>query len=89
MARQCYCGLWKTSPDTLRSQGIPPGYCGLCQTCGKPGHTRHFPGSAPYTGSWCDRHFRLTAWLHPLGEYGARLYLAAAVIAMAVILLRR
>lgn len=31
--------------------------CGKCQVCGEPGHTCHYPGSLPYTGSWCDKHF--------------------------------
>lgn len=40
-ARTCYC----------IEDG---GFCGTCQTCGAPGHVRHYPGSAPYSGSWCD-----------------------------------
>jgi hypothetical protein len=36
--RGCYCGLWDTDPQFLEGQGIPRGYCGLCQTCGRPGH---------------------------------------------------
>lgn len=52
--RLCYCDLWLTSPDTLRSQGIPYGYCGLCEECGDPGHMCHYPGRVAYTGSWCD-----------------------------------
>lgn len=54
----CYCGLWQTSPETLRAQGLTPGFCGLCQRCGAPGHTRHFPGPVPYTGAWCDACYR-------------------------------
>ena len=50
----CYCFLWEQDPESLRAQGIPPGYCGMCQVCGKPGHTRHYPGSVPCTGTWCE-----------------------------------
>ena len=79
----CYCGLWKTDPELLRRQGVPPGYCGLCQVCGEPGHTRHFPGAVPYTGSWCDRHYRRARNLHPLGAVGFFLWLAALAAAVA------
>ena len=61
----CYCGLWQTNPEVLRSQGVPEGYCGLCQVCSKPGHTRHYPGPVPYTGAWCDPCYRRLAWRAP------------------------
>ena len=48
----CYCG--KISKETMKKDGIPEGYCGLCEMCNKPGHTQHFPGAVPYTGTWCD-----------------------------------
>jgi len=49
---QCYC---ESIPrEKLESQGIPKGYCALCDDCGSPGHLQHFPGAVPYTGSWCD-----------------------------------
>jgi len=81
--RNCYCGLWKSNPKLLRDQGVPSGYCGLCQVCGKPGHTRHFPGAVPYTGSWCDRHYRRARNLHPLGAVGFFLWLAIFAIIVA------
>ena len=56
--RGCQCGLWKKDPAFLEDLKVPRGYCGFCETCGKPGHTRHFPGSMPYTGCWCDHHHR-------------------------------
>lgn len=62
--RGCYCRPGDVS-------------CGACQVCGRPGHVRHFPGAAPYTGSWCDRHYRRTALLHPNGVWGRWLWLAA------------
>ena len=46
----------------LSQQGIPEGYCGICERCGKPGHTQHFPGPIPYTGSWCDHCVRIVGW---------------------------
>ena len=44
----CYCKNGQTA-------------CGKCQICGKPGHTRHFPGPVPYTSSWCDEHYDMLA----------------------------
>ena len=41
MERNCYCKQGQT-------------YCGKCEICGALGHTSHFPGPVPYTGSWCD-----------------------------------
>ncbi len=70
----CQCSLWTKQPGVLASQGIPRGYCGLCEVCGRPGHTRHFPGTSPCTGSWCQAHYRRLAWLHPMGVYGRRVY---------------
>jgi O-acetyl-ADP-ribose deacetylase len=63
-ARGCYCSLWEKSPQTLEKQGVPRGYCGICERCGKPGHLRHAPGTAPYTGAWCDRCYRMLAIGH-------------------------
>ncbi len=45
-ARNCYCRPGDAS-------------CGTCERCGAPGHTRHFPGPVPSTGSWCDRCYRI------------------------------
>ncbi len=70
----CQCSLWTTKPDFLASQGLPRGYCGHCEVCGQAGHVRHFPGPSASTGVWCDRHYRRTAWLHPMGWYGRRLF---------------
>jgi hypothetical protein len=74
--RGCYCGVWDTNPGAYQSLGYPHGYCGFCQACGRPGHTRHFPGPVPYTGCWCDFHYRLTAWLDPRAGIGCFLWLA-------------
>lgn len=65
MKRNCYCELWKTKPEILREQGVPEGFCGMCERCGQPGHTSHYPGPVPYTGSWCDRCYRILAWTWP------------------------
>lgn len=62
MKRNCYCDLRKTRPETFGQQGIPEGYCGICERCGRPGHTSHHPGPVPYTGAWCDRCFRILTW---------------------------
>lgn len=84
--RGCYCELWDTKPAALESQGVPRGYCGFCQVCGAPGHTRHFPGGVGYTGCWCDRHYRRLSWLHPLAWPGMFVYLL--LVALGVLLVR-
>lgn len=79
----CYCQLWETDPSGLEAQGLPRGYCGLCQVCAKPGHTMHFPGAVPVTGAWCKRHYLRAAILHPLGWYGKWFY--AGLLALGVL----
>lgn len=49
---------------------------------------RHFPGPAPRTGAWCDRHFRMVMYLHPQGVYGRHLWkllLLAGVLGYAIL----
>lgn len=82
--RGCYCDIWEKDPEFFRKQGIPEGFCGFCDTCKKPGHTRHFPGSSPYTGTWCDFHYRMIGLIHPLGIYGT-FFWAAIVILLIVV----
>ena len=53
----CYCKERKVNPDLANSlKDIPEGYCGICETCGKPGHTKAHP-SSPTTSAWCDEHW--------------------------------
>lgn len=82
--RNCYCNLWEKSPVTLEQQGIPHGYCGICEKCGKPGHLRHFPGPVPYTGGWCDRHYRTTMILSPRGIIGILLWIGLVIAAIMI-----
>lgn len=63
--RNCYCGGWDKNPAAYEREGYTLGYCGICERCGVPGHTRHFPGPVPYTGSWCDRCYRVLKWTWP------------------------
>lgn len=85
----CYCGLRQSRPGFLESQGVPPGFCGFCQVCHRPGHIRHHPGSVPMTGSWCDTHYRRLAWTHPLAIPGCLVWLAAlAAGCLAIVTLR-
>jgi len=65
----CYCG-----PDD--------DYCATCQVCGRPGHLRHFPGAAPYTGSWCGFHYWRLKLLHPSGAIGCWIWLAAVIVGL-------
>jgi hypothetical protein len=76
-ARGCYCGLWDTNPEVLERQGVPRGHCGRCTVCRRPGHTRHHPGAVPFTGAWCDWHYRRLALTHPASPLGCLLWLAA------------
>ncbi len=62
--RQCYCHA--TNTEDRRARGIPDGFCGICERCGQPGHTQHFPGPVPYTGAWCDRCVKIVAYTWPL-----------------------
>ncbi len=77
-SRMCYCSLWGTGPEVLEQQGVPRGFCGLCRVCGRPGHLRHHPGSVPFTGAWCDRHYRRLALTHPAAPLGCLLWAAVA-----------
>lgn len=76
----CYCMIWDKNPNQYLKRSIPAGYCGFCNVCGEPGHIRHFPGSAPYTACWCERHYKRLLYLHPSGFYGCYLYLALFVL---------
>lgn len=77
--RNCYCDLWDKDPDFLRKEGIPSGYCGKCERCGAPGHTRHYPGPVPCTGSWCDKCFRVLKWTAPFRSLTGWLFLLAVL----------
>lgn len=75
--RSCYCKKDGTHPEYLQKMGIPPGFCGECDICKKPGHTCHFPGLLPYTGGWCDEHYEQIATsmreaISPEEPYGLR-----------------
>ncbi len=53
-ARACYCDKSKgqnTCGDCIYFEDGKP------QSCGTKGHTCHYPGSLPFTGSWCDEHY--------------------------------
>lgn len=87
----CYCGVFDRDPKLRKKEGLPPGYCGLCDVCGRPGHTLHFPGSVPYTGSWCKFHYYRAMILHPNGAVGFYLWgviVLGGIVALAVRLFR-
>jgi hypothetical protein len=58
--KSCYCDY--LSDEFRRQHNIPEGYCGICQQCGAPGHTRHHPAPVAYTGTWCNRCYRKLQW---------------------------
>ena len=42
--RNCYCKERKNNPAVAESmRDIPEGFCGICDVCGKPGHTNPTP----------------------------------------------
>ena len=83
--RGCYCGVRDRNPAAYEKLGYPLGFCGICERCGVPGHTRHFPGPVPYTGAWCDRCYRILAWTWPFRTVMGWVYvLAVAAIAYAI-----
>ncbi len=54
---RCYCEERSLRPELAEEmKEFPLGYCGLCEICGKPGHTRAHP-RLPATGAWCDEHW--------------------------------
>jgi hypothetical protein len=83
--RNCYCGLWDTDPALYKQRGYTEGFCGLCERCGDPGHTRHFPGPVPYTGAWCDRCYRVLKWTWPFRSVMGWIYIFAVVAIAAAI----
>lgn len=85
--RGCYCGLWETKPEFMREKNYPPGFCGFCERCGAPGHTRHFPGPVPYTGTWCDRCYRIVPWTNPI-TLAQRLAVIGALVAVTWFIIR-
>jgi hypothetical protein len=78
--RLCYCD--SLSVEWKAKQGLPEGYCGICERCGKPGHMQHFPGPIPYTGAWCDRCVRIVAYTWPLKHPSVILILVIAAIVL-------
>jgi hypothetical protein len=83
--RGCYCSAWDIDPKLLADLGYPRGYCGFCQRCGQPGHTRCIQGPFSFTGSWCAFHYRLAAWLDPRAARGFVVWLLALVGVCAVV----
>jgi hypothetical protein len=83
--RGCYCDIWDKNPVHFESRGVPRGYCSFCQTCGRPGHTRHFPGVVAYTGCWCDFHYRMVSVIHPLGVPGVLIYFGIVAAGMVIL----
>ena len=67
--RSCYCKAGET-------------FCGTCERCGAPGHTRHFPGPVPVTGAWCDRCYRVVQLRHRALRIGVPIIAVAAVVAV-------
>lgn len=53
----CYCEERKNNKGVAElMKDLPEGFCGTCDICGKPGHTKGHP-SLPTTGAWCDEHW--------------------------------
>jgi len=83
--RNCYCGGWDKDPATYEKRGYLVGFCGICERCGAPGHTRHFPGPVPYTGAWCDKCYRVLKWTWPFRALSGWAYILAIVMIISLI----
>ncbi|WP_035276914.1 hypothetical protein [Desulforegula conservatrix] len=54
----CYCQERLNNPKVAElMKDIPEGFCGLCDICDRPGHTRAHP-NLPTSGAWCDEHWK-------------------------------
>lgn len=54
----CYCQDRQHNPQLAEHLAdMPEGYCGICEVCGKWGHTRAHP-RLPTTSAWCDEHWQ-------------------------------
>ena len=84
--RMCYCD--SLSAEWKAQQGYADGYCGVCERCGKPGHTQHFPGPVPYTGAWCDRCVKIVAYTWVFKNPAVLLVLALLTVFLAFRLLK-
>ncbi len=78
--RGCYCDLWDTNPALYEKLGYQRGFCGSCERCGAPGHTRHFPGPVPYTGAWCDKCYQILKWTWPFRSVIGWIYIVAGTL---------
>ena len=76
--RGCFCGDWATETKFRGDQplGDPFGYCGRCETCGRPCHKPRYPGAWSYTGAWCDFHHRLWLWTDVRSPLGGLVWLS-------------
>ncbi len=84
--RDCYCEvLREKDPAYFIKYKIPDGYCGICEKCKMPGHTRSHPGAVSYTGSWCDKHYRQLAWRHPLAFPGLFIWMISLYIIFSIL----
>ena len=59
----CYCSEREKSPES--DSQIPPGFCGICEICQRPGHTRAHP-HLPVTSAWCEQHWEEVLHHRPL-----------------------
>jgi hypothetical protein len=80
--RNCYCPRSGPQPEYLQRQGVPEGFCGMCELCGQPGHARHFPGAVPYTGAWCDSCYKRVGNLYLLQWFTVRLVVGLIIAAL-------
>lgn len=75
----CYCDQRESNPEIYKE--IPENFCGICEICGKPGHTRAHP-FAPITSSWCDSCFEKLPQINRLNRL---IYLSFFIILALII----
>ncbi len=83
----CQCADRRHFPEKFK--GIPEGYCGWCDICGRPGHRRRHPRLKDASGAWCQRHWKKMIAPKSFGRREAILYhlMALVPLALAVMLL--
>lgn len=81
-----YCASRAKDPNSSAEEGVPDGFCGLCEICGAPGHISQHPCSVPYTGCWCELHYSRLAWVfpltHPLSVDGMVAYIVLGLVCL-------
>jgi len=81
--KDCYCD--DLDEKYRKDHNLSAGYCGICQICGKSGHTRAHP-KYPTTGCWCDEHWEDLVSGKSFGLHELLIYVSLFIFVMATII---